>query len=260
MADEARQAMRLIPGYRARSRRWSGSGGLTNRVYRVRAGGETLVLRIPGEGTRGLYRPRGRGGERAGGGGGGGLARGPLRRPGARADADAARRGADDDAGALPRAGGGGAGGGGVPQAAPERGAVRLPLRALRDDRRTTSRCSASSNATLPEGYHAAVAEAAAVQGGARRASGGAGALPLRSAVRELPRYRGADVDRRLGVFRHERSALGPRRPLGRGGVRAGAGRGAARGLLRRAADRGGSAGGWSPTRRCATCSGRSGG
>lgn len=48
--DEARAAMRAIPGYGpvgAVER----LGGLTNRVYRVEAGGEVLVLRIPGEGT-----------------------------------------------------------------------------------------------------------------------------------------------------------------------------------------------------------------
>ena len=41
------------PGVRrgAGRRRWTRLGGLTNRVYRVRAGGEALVLRIPGEGT-----------------------------------------------------------------------------------------------------------------------------------------------------------------------------------------------------------------
>lgn len=56
--DEAVAAMRTIRGYgpgfgpgfvevRAAER----LGGLTNRVYRVEAGGEALVLRIPGEGT-----------------------------------------------------------------------------------------------------------------------------------------------------------------------------------------------------------------
>ncbi len=50
MTDEARAAMAGIPGYGpvAAVERL---GGLTNRVYRVEAGGETLVLRIPGEGT-----------------------------------------------------------------------------------------------------------------------------------------------------------------------------------------------------------------
>ena len=45
--------MRRIPGYGASpaSTRSTRLGGLTNRVYRVRAGGEPLVLRIPGEGT-----------------------------------------------------------------------------------------------------------------------------------------------------------------------------------------------------------------
>jgi thiamine kinase-like enzyme len=50
MEDEAREAMRLIPGYGA-VEEVERLGGLTNRVYRVRAGGEDLVLRVPGEGT-----------------------------------------------------------------------------------------------------------------------------------------------------------------------------------------------------------------
>jgi thiamine kinase-like enzyme len=50
MADEARAAMRLIPGY-GEVGEVERLGGLTNRVYRVEAGGEMLVLRIPGEGT-----------------------------------------------------------------------------------------------------------------------------------------------------------------------------------------------------------------
>ena len=90
-------------------------GGLTNRVYRVGPAGEAAGAAHPRRGDGGLYRPRGRGGERAGGGGGGGVAGGAPRRSGPRADADAARGGADDDAGALPRAGRGGAGGGGAP-------------------------------------------------------------------------------------------------------------------------------------------------
>jgi thiamine kinase-like enzyme len=52
MTDEALAAMRLIPGYgEARVEEVERLGGLTNRVYRVRAGGEALVLRVPGEGT-----------------------------------------------------------------------------------------------------------------------------------------------------------------------------------------------------------------
>ncbi len=50
MTDEVEAAMALIPGHgpvEAVER----LGGLTNRAYRVVAGGETLVLRIPGEGT-----------------------------------------------------------------------------------------------------------------------------------------------------------------------------------------------------------------
>ena len=50
MADEVREAMRTIPGFGA-VEEVERLGGLTNRVYRVRAGGEALVLRIPGEGT-----------------------------------------------------------------------------------------------------------------------------------------------------------------------------------------------------------------
>jgi thiamine kinase-like enzyme len=48
--DEAVAAMALIPGY-GPVERAERLGGLTNRVYRVEAGGEALVLRIPGEGT-----------------------------------------------------------------------------------------------------------------------------------------------------------------------------------------------------------------
>jgi thiamine kinase-like enzyme len=52
MTDEVRAAMRLMPGYGAAPvTEVARLGGLTNRVYRVRAGGEALVLRIPGEGT-----------------------------------------------------------------------------------------------------------------------------------------------------------------------------------------------------------------
>jgi thiamine kinase-like enzyme len=50
MTDEARAAMGLIPGH-GEVEEVERLGGLTNRVYRVRAGGEDLVLRIPGEGT-----------------------------------------------------------------------------------------------------------------------------------------------------------------------------------------------------------------
>ncbi|HRO10851.1 choline/ethanolamine kinase family protein [Amaricoccus sp.] len=48
--DEVRAAMALIPG-RGPVGTVERLGGLTNRVYRVEAGGETVVLRIPGEGT-----------------------------------------------------------------------------------------------------------------------------------------------------------------------------------------------------------------
>ncbi len=54
MSDEARAAMRLIPGYEAVSVvAATRLGGLTNRVYRVETPGEALVLRIPGDGTEG---------------------------------------------------------------------------------------------------------------------------------------------------------------------------------------------------------------
>ena len=54
MADEVLAAMRLIPGHEGLDRldEVTRLGGLTNRVYRVRAGGAgPVVLRIPGEGT-----------------------------------------------------------------------------------------------------------------------------------------------------------------------------------------------------------------
>jgi thiamine kinase-like enzyme len=50
MADEAREAMRAIPGW-GEVTGVERLGGLTNRVYRVEAGGDVLVVRIPGEGT-----------------------------------------------------------------------------------------------------------------------------------------------------------------------------------------------------------------
>ncbi len=53
MDDEVLAAMRRIPGYEDLDRLDEAArlGGLTNRVYRVRAGGEPVILRIPGEGT-----------------------------------------------------------------------------------------------------------------------------------------------------------------------------------------------------------------
>ncbi len=52
MQDEAEAAMRLVPGYEGVPvEETARLGGLTNRVYSVRAGGDTLVLRVPGEGT-----------------------------------------------------------------------------------------------------------------------------------------------------------------------------------------------------------------
>ena len=53
MHDEVLAAMRRIPGYRDTTRLDEATrlGGLTNRVYRVRAGAGPVVLRIPGEGT-----------------------------------------------------------------------------------------------------------------------------------------------------------------------------------------------------------------
>lgn len=49
--DEAVAAMRTIPGFAAGPVAAARLGGLTNRVYRVEAGGALMVLRIPGEGT-----------------------------------------------------------------------------------------------------------------------------------------------------------------------------------------------------------------
>lgn len=49
--DEAVAAMRTIPDFGDDVREAERLGGLTNRVYRVEAGGAALVLRIPGEGT-----------------------------------------------------------------------------------------------------------------------------------------------------------------------------------------------------------------
>lgn len=52
MTDEAVAAMRLMPGYGAAPiGKVTRLGGLTNRVYRVEVDGEPVVLRIPGEGT-----------------------------------------------------------------------------------------------------------------------------------------------------------------------------------------------------------------
>ena len=53
MQDEVLDAMRHIPGYGQLSGldEVTRLGGLTNRVYRVRAGADPIVLRIPGEGT-----------------------------------------------------------------------------------------------------------------------------------------------------------------------------------------------------------------
>jgi thiamine kinase-like enzyme len=51
--DDVLAKMRSIPGYEDLDRleEVTRLGGLTNRVYRVRAGGEPVILRIPGDGT-----------------------------------------------------------------------------------------------------------------------------------------------------------------------------------------------------------------
>ncbi len=84
-------------------------------------------------------------------------------------------------------------------------------------------------------------------------------AMPLRSAVRELPRYRRAHVDRRLGIFRHERPDVGPWRSFGGGRVRRCAGHGIAARLFFRTRRTRATMAAWSSTRPCATCCGRCG-
>ncbi len=111
-----------------------------------------------------------------------------------------------------------------------------------------------TKDVALPQGYHDVLRRGRGRPHGAVAHPAAAGRLPLRSAVRELSRYRRAHVDRRLGIFRHERSDVGSRRPVG--------GRQVRRERRKRrccapisAASRGRpSAAAWSSTRRCATC------
>jgi thiamine kinase-like enzyme len=164
MTDEARAAMRLIPGYgEAPVEEVERLGGLTNRVYRVRAGGETLVLRVPGEGTEG-YIDREVEAVNARAAAAAGVspevlhvdpARGLMltrhvegwtmtpelfRQPGAVARAAAAFRQLHRSGAAF---------------------AFRFELFAMIEE---YLKVVAGLNATLPEGYHAAVAEAEAVR------------------------------------------------------------------------------------------------
>ena len=136
--------------------------------------------------------------------------------------------------------------------------AVRQPLRRVRQDRRVSGAAAAQ-----PGAHPGRLRRAAADRRGARQALADAparaGALPQRPAGREFPRHRRAHGDRRLGIRRHERSDVGSGRPLGRGGVRAGAGRGAAARLFRRRAAARAGRPRWCCTRACATSSGRSG-
>ena len=111
-------------------------GGLTNRVYRVRAGGEALVLRVPGEGTE-AYIDREVEAVNARAAAAAGVSPEVLYVDPARGLMLTRHVEGRTMTPALFRepARRAGAGGGGVPQAARERRAVRVPLRALRDDR-----------------------------------------------------------------------------------------------------------------------------
>ena len=98
MADEALAGDADDPRARGPVAEVERLGGLTNRVYRVRAGGEPLVLRIPGEGTE-AYIDREVEAVNARAAAAAGVSPEVLYvDPRAGADADAARRGADDDA------------------------------------------------------------------------------------------------------------------------------------------------------------------
>ena len=68
-----------------------------------------------------------------------------------------------------------------------------------------------AKNASVPDGYPQALAAAESVRQALNAHALPLVALSLRSALGKLLGHRRADVDRRLGVFRHERSDLGYR-------------------------------------------------
>ncbi len=69
----------------------------------------------------------------------------------------------------------------------------------------------ASKGATLPDGYDDVQRQAEAIRAALEAAPVATRAVPLRPAVRELPRHRRADVHHRLRVRRQQRSDVGSR-------------------------------------------------
>ena len=168
-----------------------------------------------------VHQPHRRGGGGALGGGRRRQRRGALLRRERRADGDAVRRRrGDDDAGALPRRSRRDpTGGAGDAPAAHRSGAVRQRVPGVRRDRRVQGAAAVE-----------VVADARRVRRGAGRGRAGSGGaarqpragrpVPLRPAVRELPRHRRDDVPDRLRVRRQQRPDVGSRRFLGGGGLR----------------------------------------
>ena len=149
----------------------------------------------------------------------------------------------------------------GVPQAAHHRSPVRHRLRAVLDDRRLQGACSRRRGHELPDGYDELPGEAETHERADSRHGPATRAVALRPAVRELPRHRRADVGRSTTSTRGNNDPMWDLGDLSvEGEFGAGAGRGSCSPPISAASPGASEArAGWSPTRRCATCSGRCG-
>ena len=187
-------------------------GGITNRNFRARFAGTDYVIRIPGKDTNLLEIDRGAeviANERAAGiGVGAAGCRGAGRAAG---DRHRVRRGRGDGAGRPARARDPRRGGAGPALDPRPRRAPADDLR-LVPDRRDLRRDSAAARGHGPGCLRARGRAGGEDRGCAVRARARSCPLPQRPARRELHPRAGAHLGRRLGVRRHGRPLLRPRR------------------------------------------------